>query len=44
MEQKNWTTVRELVLDRRYDITAGLVKLDESWALDALFTNYFLPQ
>jgi hypothetical protein len=44
VEQKNWARVRELVGYYRYDTAAELDKLNEIWALDALFTNYFLPQ
>lgn len=44
VEQKNWARVRELVGYYRYDTPAELAKLNEIWALDALFTNYFLPQ
>src|SRR5690625_4779226 len=44
VEQKNWTRVRELVGYYRYDTAAELAKLNEIWALDADFTNYFLPQ
>jgi len=44
VEQKNWARVRELVGYYRYDTTAELTKLNEIWALDATFTNYFLPQ
>ena len=44
VEQKNWARVRELVGYYRYDTTAELAKLNEIWALDAVFTNYFLPQ
>jgi len=44
VEQKNWARVRELVGYYRYDTAAELAKLNEIWALDALFTNYFLPQ
>ena len=44
VEQKNWSRVRELVGYYRYDTAAELAKLNEIWALDALFTNYFLPQ
>jgi hypothetical protein len=44
VEQKNWARARELVGYYRYDTDAELVKLNEIWALDALFTNYFLPQ
>ena len=44
VEQKNWARVRELVGYYRYDTAAELNKLNEIWALDALFANYFLPQ
>jgi len=44
VEQKNWSRVRELVGYYRYDTAAELAKLNEIWALDADFTNYFLPQ
>jgi len=44
VEQKNWARVRELVGYYRYDTAAELSKLNEIWALDALFANYFLPQ
>ena len=44
VEQKNWARVRELVGYYRYDTTSELDKLNEIWALDAVFTNYFLPQ
>jgi len=44
VEQKNWARVRELVGYYRYDTAAELTKLNEIWELDALFTNYFLPQ
>jgi len=44
VEQKNWARVRELVGYYRYDTAAELTKLNEIWALDAVFTNYFLPQ
>jgi hypothetical protein len=44
VEQKNWARVRELVGYYRYDTTAELEKLNEIWELDALFTNYLLPQ
>lgn len=44
VEQKNWARVRELVGYYRYDTTAELDKLNEIWELDALFTNYLLPQ
>jgi len=42
--QKNWPRVRAL-FDYYGDDTAGeLAKLNEIWALDALFTNYLLPR
>lgn len=44
VEQKNWARVRELVGYYRYDTAAELAKLNEIWTLDAVFTNYFLPQ
>ncbi len=44
VEQKNWARVRELVGYYRYDTGAELARLNEIWALDAEFTNYFLPQ
>ena len=44
VEQKNWARVRELVGYYRYDTAAELAKLNEIWELDAVFTNYFLPQ
>lgn len=44
VEQKNWARVRELVGYYRYDTGAELAKLNQIWELDAVFTNYFLPQ
>ncbi|MEO7942420.1 MAG: DDE-type integrase/transposase/recombinase [Marmoricola sp.] len=44
VEQKNWARVRELVGYYRYDTAAELAKLNEIWALDAVFANYLLPQ
>jgi hypothetical protein len=44
VEQKNWARVRELVGYYRYDTAAELDLLNQIWALDAVFTNYFLPQ
>jgi hypothetical protein len=44
VEQKNWARVRELVGYYRYDTAAELAKLHEIWALEARFTNCFLPQ
>lgn len=44
VEQKNWARVRELVGYYRYDTAAELETLNAIWELDALFTNYLLPQ
>lgn len=44
VEQKNWARVRELVGYYRYDTSGELAKLNEIWELDAIFTNYLLPQ
>ena len=44
VEQKNWARVRELVGYYRYDTPGELGKLNQIWELDAVFTNYFLPQ
>jgi hypothetical protein len=44
VEQKNWARVRELVGYYRYDTGGELDLLNQIWALDAVFTNYFLPQ
>lgn len=44
VEQKNWSRVRELVGYYRYDTVAELTKLNEIWELDAVFTNYLMPQ
>ena len=44
VEQKNWTRVRELVGYLRYDTAAELELLNQIWELDAVFTNYLLPQ
>lgn len=43
VEQKNWARVRELVGYYRYDSTAELELLNQIWALDDAFANYFLP-
>ena len=43
MEQKNWARVRELVGYYRYDTEAELDLLNQIWALDDAFANYFLP-
>lgn len=44
VEQKNWARVRELVGYYRYDTGAELDLLNQIWDLDAIFTNYLLPQ
>ncbi|WP_026531567.1 integrase catalytic domain-containing protein [Arthrobacter sp. H41] len=44
VEQKNWSRVRELVGNYRYDTATELAKLNEIWELDAVFTNYLMPQ
>ena len=44
MEQKNWTTVRQLVGYLRYDTTGELDLLNQIWALQALIGNHFYPQ
>jgi Integrase core domain len=44
VEQKNWTRVRELVGYYRYDTKAERDLLNQIWDLDAIFTNYLLPQ
>lgn len=44
VEQKNWARVRELVGYYRYDTPAELDMLNRIWELDAMFTNYWLPQ
>lgn len=44
VEQKNWARVRELVGYYRYDTAAELDLLNQIWELDAIFTNYLLPQ
>ena len=44
VEQKNWARVRELVGYYRYDTPAELATLNQIWELDAMFTNYLLPQ
>lgn len=43
VEQKNWARVRELVGYHRYDTEAELDLLNQIWALDDAFANYFLP-
>ena len=44
VEQKNWTHVRELVGYLRYDTDAELKTLNEIWALNDSYTNYFCAQ
>lgn len=44
VEQKNWAVVRTVVGYHRYDTAAELALLNETWALQSLMTNYFLPQ
>lgn len=43
VEQKNWARVRELVGYYRYDTAAELELLNQIWAADDAFANYFLP-
>ena len=43
VEQKNWARVRELVGYYRYDTETELELLNQIWALDDAFGNYFLP-
>lgn len=43
VEQKNWARVRELVGYYRYDTEAELDLLNQIWAADDAFANYFLP-
>ena len=43
VEQKNWARVRELVGYYRYDTETELDLLNQIWALDDAFSNYFLP-
>ena len=44
VEQKNWTTVRQLVGYLRYDTPGELDLLNQIWALQALIGNHFYPQ
>ena len=44
VEQKNWTTVRQLVGYLRYDTTGGLDLLNQIWAAQSLIGNHFYPQ
>ncbi|MFV0463096.1 MAG: transposase family protein [Nostocoides sp.] len=43
VEQKNWARIRELVGYYRYDTEAELDLLNQIWAADDAFANYFLP-
>jgi hypothetical protein len=44
VEQKNWTSVRQLVGYLRYDTPAELDLLNTIWALQSLIGNHFYPQ
>jgi hypothetical protein len=44
VEQKNWTTVRQLVGYLRYDTDAELDLLNKIWTLQSLIGNHFYPQ
>jgi hypothetical protein len=44
VEQKNWTTVRQLVGYLRYDTEAELLLLNKIWVLQSLIGNHFYPQ
>ncbi len=44
VEQKNWTSVRQLVGYLRYDTPAELDLLNKIWALQSLIGNHFYPQ
>ena len=44
VEQKNWTTVRQLVGYVRYDAEAELLLLNKIWEQQALIGNHFYPQ
>jgi len=44
VEQKNWTTVRQLVGYLRYDTAGELALLNKIWALQSLLGNHFYPQ
>jgi hypothetical protein len=43
-EQKNWTTVRQLVGYLRYDTPGELDLLNQIWALQSLIGNHYYPQ
>ena len=44
VEQKNWTVVRRVVGNHRYDTAPELLLLNEIWQLQSQLTNYFYPQ
>ena len=44
VEQKNWTTERQLVGYLRYDTEAELLLLNKIWEQQALLGNHFYPQ
>ena len=44
VEQKNWTTVRQLVGYLRYDTASELLLLNKIWTLQSLIGNNFYPQ
>jgi hypothetical protein len=44
VEQKNWTTVRQLVGYLRYDTPGELELLNRIWAAQSLLGNHFYPQ
>jgi hypothetical protein len=44
VEQKNWTTVRQLVGYLRYDTPGERDLLNQIWTLQALIGNHFYPQ
>jgi hypothetical protein len=44
VEQKNWTTVRQLVGYLRYDTESELLLLNRIWEQQALIGNHFYPQ
>ena len=44
VEQKNWTTVRQLVGYLRYDTEAERLLLNTIWAAQSLIGNHFYPQ
>ena len=44
VEQKNWAVVRTIVGYLRYDTSAELLLLNQTWVLQSQLTNYFHPQ